>query len=67
MEYSLKNRILTLIVMLSITDAAIAVRPENIDLILADDLGWADTTLSDKASLSRSRRPLTARVLELTA
>ena len=45
------KHILRLILLLLMAATAAAERPKNIVLILADDLGWADTTLYGKTSL----------------
>ena len=49
MTHNMKN-ILSLLPFLLIAATA-AEQPKNIVLILADDLGWADTTLYGKTSL----------------
>lgn len=47
---NMKN-LLSLLSLLFVTATAAAEQPKNIVLILADDLGWADTTLYGKTSL----------------
>ena len=47
----MKNILNLLPLLLMVATAAAAERPKNIVLILADDLGWADTTLYGKTSL----------------
>ena len=44
------NRITSLFVLLLIASSATGKSPQNVVLILADDLGWADTTLYGKTS-----------------
>ena len=47
----MKNILSLLPLLLTVATATAAESPKNIVLILADDLGWADTTLYGKTSL----------------
>ena len=60
--------VFSLLSLLLVATTAAAERPKNIVLILADDLGWADTTLYGKTSLYETPNieRLAARGMSLT-